>query len=306
MNKRDHDAPIWVDEALLKAWPLPTTRKDADKEQKGRILLVGGSPEMPGAIMLAATAALRAGAGKLTIATTQSVAQLVAAQIPEAKVIALAEDACGTLAPQALQAGLEKIAACFDAVVIGPGFESSPHLLGDIMAILPKFCEAKIVLDAFAMDVVGLPGWQRRDENFPPVLLTPHAGEMAHLTGLSKDVVQTKARETVQRMTEQWCAVVALKGASTVIANLDGTHWLHKGGNSGLGVSGSGDTLAGIIGGLAARGAPLDQACVWGVALHARAGVALSERYGPIGYLAREISAEIPRLMHGLSPSECH
>ncbi len=78
--------PIQVDDALLRRWPIPAPPIDGDKEQKGRILLVGGSPEMPGAIMLAATAALRAGAGKLTVATTRSVAPLVAAQIPEAKV----------------------------------------------------------------------------------------------------------------------------------------------------------------------------------------------------------------------------
>jgi len=294
--------PIQIDEALLRSWPLPMPPADGDKEQKGRILLIGGSPEMPGAIMLAATAALRAGAGKLTVATVISVAPLVAAQIPEAKVIALAEDHNGALAPGALQAGMEKMGSRFDAVVIGPGFEPSPCLADDILAILPSFTEAKIVLDACAMGVVNLPEWQHRERSFPPVLLTPHAGEMAHLTGSSKDEVKARPEKILQRTTAEWQAVVALKGATTFVANPDDTCWLHEGGNSGLGVSGSGDTLAGIIGGLAARGAPLDQAGVWGVALHARAGSALAKKYGPIGYLAREISAEIPRLMHALVP----
>jgi ADP-dependent NAD(P)H-hydrate dehydratase len=95
--------------------------------------------------------------------------------------------------------------------------------------------------------------------------------------------------------------VVALKGARTLIGTPDGKCWEHRGGNSGLGVSGSGDTLAGIIGGLIARGAPLAQAAVWGVALHARAGEALAGKSGPIGYLARDLSAEVPRLMHRLA-----
>ncbi|MES2832956.1 MAG: NAD(P)H-hydrate dehydratase [Pseudomonadota bacterium] len=303
MKASAHEPAVDIDETLLRNWPLPMPPTDGDKEQKGRILLVGGSPEMPGAIMLVATAALRAGAGKLTVATASSVAPLVAAQIPEAKVIALAEDPSGALAPGALQAGLEKIADRFDAVVIGPGFESSPCLLDDILALLPKFTEAKVVLDACAMDVVSLPEWKQCERSMPPMLLTPHAGEMAHLTGWPKSAVKEQPEEILQRTTIDWQAVVALKGASTLIASPAGTRWRYQGGNSGLGVSGSGDTLAGVIGGLAARGASLEQACVWGVALHARAGTALAEKYGPVGYLAREISGEIPRLMHALSPA---
>ncbi len=296
-------APIRIDDSVLRAWPIPAPPVDGDKEQKGRILLIGGSSEMPGAIMLAATAALRAGAGKLTISTVRSVASLVAAHIPEAKVIALAEDSAGAVASGALQASLEKVANRFDAVVIGPGFVTSHSLLEDLLTMLPKFTEAKIVLDACAMDIVGLEGWASRYQSFPPVLLTPHAGEMAHLTGLSKEKVKADPEQVLQRTTLDWQAVVALKGATTLIGTPDGARWMHEGGNSGLGVSGSGDTLAGIIGGLAARGASLEQACVWGVALHAGAGATLANRYGSVGYLAREISGEIPRLLHALTPA---
>jgi NAD(P)H-hydrate repair Nnr-like enzyme with NAD(P)H-hydrate dehydratase domain len=91
-----------------------------------------------------------------------------------------------------------------------------------------------------------------------------------------------------------------LKGASTFIAAVNGEMWRHDGANVGLAVSGSGDTLAGIIGGLAARGAALEQASAWGVVLHARAGDALAARFGPLGYFARELAAEVPALMHSL------
>ena len=96
-------------------------------------------------------------------------------------------------------------------------------------------------------------------------------------------------------------AVVALKGAATVIATPDGQCWSHEGGNVGLAISGSGDTLAGIITGLAARGAPLEQACAWGIALHALAGEQLALRFGLLGYLAREIPAEVPALLRHLA-----
>jgi ADP-dependent NAD(P)H-hydrate dehydratase len=95
----------------------------------------------------------------------------------------------------------------------------------------------------------------------------------------------------------RWNAFVALKGARTVIATPEGERWQHEGGNIGLGTSGSGDVLAGVVAGLAARGATLAQAVCWGVALHARAGNQLAQRYGKLGYLARELPEFIPALM---------
>lgn len=309
MNKPDHSMtlqpgaigkpPIAVNDFLLTSWPLPSPPAEGDKEMKGRILLVGGSPEMPGAILLAATAALHAGAGKLTVATAASVAPLVAARMPEARVIALAEDANQRLKSGALQEGLAEQAGRYDAVVIGPGMQATQSLLDDIAALLPKFTEASVLLDACAMDVVRMPAWRDRPaDTRPAVLLTPHAGEMAHLTGRAKEDIQADPDTILQQTSRDWDAVVALKGARTLIGTPDGDAWDHRGGNSGLGVSGSGDTLAGIIGGLIARGASLPQAAVWGVALHARAGETLAHKSGPIGYLARDLSAEVPRLMH--------
>ena len=299
MSKSPQTTPIKVDDFLLANWPLPMPSEDGDKDERGRILLVGGSPQMPGAIMLAANAALRAGAGKLTVATARTVAPLVAAQIPEAKVIALAEDDDGLLAPHALQDSLAEIAGKIDAFVIGPGMEARPQIMGELAALLPLFVEARIVLDAGAMDAVKSASAKEGAAGMrPAVLITPHAGEMAHLTGLFKEAVLEDPDRLVQRMTREWQAVIALKGARTVIANPDGDSWEHCGGNSGLAVSGSGDTLAGIIGGLAARGASLEQAAVWGVALHAKAGEMLARRLGPLGFLAREIPGEIPGLMH--------
>ena len=94
---------------------------------------------------------------------------------------------------------------------------------------------------------------------------------------------------------------MALKGATTIIADPDGHAWRHDGGNIGLAVSGSGDVLAGLVAGLCARGAAIEQAAVWGVALHARAGDRLAGRIGRLGFLAREMPGEVPALMHELS-----
>ncbi len=297
----------------LRRWPLPMPSADGDKEQRGHILVIGGSREMPGAVILAANAALRAGAGKLTIATGASVAQLVALAIPESRVIGLPETSGGGIESAAAEA-LDGLAGKIDAVLIGPGMQDEPATCGFVAALLPKLGEAKVMLDACAMGVVcdapdearahAASAAKRRFLNRfdATVLLTPHAGEMAHLSGAGKAAVETDPRAAAQAAAQRWNATVALKGAATFIAAPDGKAWRHDGGNIGLAVSGSGDTLAGIIAGLAARGASLEQACAWGVALHARAGEQLAGRIGPLGYLARDIAAEVPMLMHRLGP----
>jgi hydroxyethylthiazole kinase-like uncharacterized protein yjeF len=284
--------------------PLP----DGDKEERGRILVIAGSREMPGAVILAATAALHAGAGKLTIATGASVAQLVALAIPESRVIELPETAGGGIAPGAADA-LGAMASRFDAVLIGPGMQDESATCAFVLALLPKLKDVKVVLDACAMNVVRRQlqavdaytnhAQQKYVASFAsPVLLTPHAGEMAHLTAMDKDSVLADPCEAARIAARRWNAFVALKGATTFIAEPGGKVWRHEGGNVGLAISGSGDVLAGVIAGLAARGAPLEQATAWGVALHARAGDRLAERVGPLGYLARDLAGEVPGLMY--------
>jgi ADP-dependent NAD(P)H-hydrate dehydratase len=133
-----------------------------------------------------------------------------------------------------------------------------------------------------------------------PVLLTPHAGEMAHLRGDTKDAVAGGPGQAVLAAVSDWNATVALKGSTTFIASPGGGRWRHEAGHPGLATSGSGDVQAGVIAGLAAQQVPLEQACAWGVVLHAMAGAALGRRIGPIGFLARELPGEIPPLLRQL------
>lgn len=298
-----------LNDESLRAWPLPMPHTDGDKEERGRVLVVAGSREMPGAVILAANAALRAGAGKLAIATGASIAHIVALAIPESRVIELPETSNGGIAPNAVDV-LGPMLDRYDAVLIGPGMQDEPAICAFVVAMLPKLGEARLVLDACAMAVVrrqqdeqALHAGQRRTvESFSsPVLLTPHAGEMAHLTGMDKEEILANPFEAARAAARRWNATVAMKGAVTFIATPEGQVWRHEGGNIGLAVSGSGDVLAGIVAGIAARGAPLDQACAWGVALHARAGDRLAEKFGMLGYLAREIAAEVPVVMQSLS-----
>lgn len=287
---------VAVDDALLRTWPLPAPEQDGDKESRGRVLVVAGSREVPGAAVLAATAALRAGAGKLVVATAASAWQVVAAALPEARVIALPESGDGGFSLE----GLELLASCAAdaaALLVGPGMADAGATRAFVQGLLPLLKKSTVVLDALAMECVR--GGRRFAQ---PVILTPHAGEMAHLIGDDKEDVVSDPLELATRHAAGWNAVLALKGATTCIATADGRAWRHEARTPGLATSGSGDVLAGLVAGLAARGAAPEQAAVWGVALHARAGARLAQRYGALGYLARELAAEVPALLEELNP----
>jgi ADP-dependent NAD(P)H-hydrate dehydratase len=290
-------ANAWVDlnARMLRGWPLPPIAPDADKEERGRVLVVAGSREIAGAAVLAGTAALRAGAGKLVIATAQSVAAHVAIAVPEARVIALPETRDGSFRLDGVSL-LASSARSVSAALVGPGLMDEIGSSAFVAALLPMLAHVPVVLDALAMNA-ALDG--KRFEQ--PVLLTPHAGEMAHLRRCGKDDVESDAPAAAAAGARAWNAVVALKGAQTLIATPRGERWRHAGGHPGLATSGSGDVLAGLITGIAARGAPLAQACAWGVVMHALAGRQLAREQGPVGYLARELADTVPRLLKKLS-----
>jgi len=269
---------VHLTDAVLRDWPLPAPAGHGDKDDRGRVLVIAGSREMPGAVILAATAALRAGAGKLTIATGASVASLVALATPEARVIPLCETPAGGIATSAADR-VQALQCDFDAVLIGPGMLDERAVCEFVRALLPTLGFAKVVLDAAAMGVVRRDRTSREECEFAqpgtessgaapcfvtPTLLTPHAGEMAHLTLADKAAILTNPTDAARSAALRWNAVVALKGAITYVAGPDGRVWRHEGGNVGLAISGSGDVLSGLIAGLASRGASPEQAAAWG------------------------------------------
>jgi ADP-dependent NAD(P)H-hydrate dehydratase len=251
---------------------------------------------MPGAVILAATAALRAGAGKLQIATCRSIAQAIAVAVPEARVFALPETKAGAIAASAAAAIAERAREA-QSILIGPGMVDEKAIERLLSRLLPRIEGPVVVLDAGALTCLTdngrcLHGLNRR------VVLTPHAGEMAKLLGVDKKEIEATPCGIAQAAARATQAVVALKGRETFIAAPAGTKaYCNRTGNVGLATSGSGDTLSGIIAGLAARGAAPLQAAAWGVYLHGRAGDQLARRVGRLGFLARELLAEIPRLL---------
>ncbi|MES2710237.1 MAG: NAD(P)H-hydrate dehydratase [Pseudomonadota bacterium] len=281
--------------------PLPSHHAGEDKNQRGRIAVVGGSAEIPGAVLLAATAALRAGAGKLLVATARSVAAPLAIALPEARVIALTETARGGLAVESAETLSRNCREC-DALVVGPGMVDAEAVSGLTLGLLQRIEGVRFVLDAAA--IYGLAECRAAlRAHGGRVVLTPHFGEMAGLLGVSPAAVEADPLGAARQAAADLQVVVAMKGGRTFIVTPQGQAWCCDRGDVGLATSGSGDTLAGIIGGLLARGAAPAEATVWGVFLHGEAGARLARRLGRVGFLARELPDEIPQIMAGFDNS---
>lgn len=286
---------------LLRSMPLPGLGGNPDKDSRGRVLIVGGSPEVPGAAVLAGIAALRTGAGKLQMAATAVYGDLVAAAVPEARVIRVPAARNGEIGKGAANA-LSDLVERSDAVVIGPGMldDAAASALAATLVSARTARQATFVLDAGAITGLGGLG-DRLSPAAGRMVLTPHMGEMAALSGLDKDEVEADPIAAARGAARRLGAVLVLKSATTHIVSPDGLCWIHEADAPGLATSGSGDVLAGVIGGLLARGAPPTTAAIWGVWLHGAAGRALAEAVGPLGFLAREILDQIPRVMASVS-----
>jgi hydroxyethylthiazole kinase-like uncharacterized protein yjeF len=283
---------------MLRRWPLPAPAPDGDKEDRGRVLVVGGSREMPGSVALTCEAALRAGAGKVQVLVPAPAAPVVAGLVPEAWVGAAAADRDGGFTRIGLAAALPRRPA--HAAVIGPGLGDERQ--GRIVAAAMATATAALptVVDAMALDAVRAFLRRRR----APLLVTPHAGEMASLCDLAKARILADPLAHACRVARELGIIVLLKGAATYIAVPDGGAWRSRAGSVGLATAGSGDVLAGIIGALLARGADPAQAAVWGAFLHGRCGTRLARRRGPLGFLARELAAELPGILPRWRPGQ--
>jgi hydroxyethylthiazole kinase-like uncharacterized protein yjeF len=261
-------------------------------------LVVGGAAQIPGALILSGIAALRVGAGKLQLAAPQSAATALAVAVPEARVFPLRESGDGFLDRRSAgQAG--ECARGANSIVVGPGMLDADSTRAFMDELLRKVDDKQVVIDAFALSALENGRYRFTEES--RVVLTPNHSEMAMITGEKVDTIASDPLGVATRVSRDLNVVVALKGAETFIATPYGEVFRYAEGDVGLATSGSGDVLAGALGGLLARGATLDQAAVWATFLHGAAGNRLERRMGPLGFLARELSAELPALMKGLA-----
>ena len=311
-TRSEPNTPTLVTPSLLREWPLPAPGED--KYSRGSVLVIGGARATPGAALLAGTAALRAGAGKLTLAVAESVAMQVAVALPECGAMGLPETAEGSVTGE----GLDRISSYLDradAILVGPGLDD-PELAEELLrALLEREAGSRgagsggegsgegnagggpaVVLDAYALGGLlklgdQLDPWKGR------LILTPNPKEAAIL--LEREVDDLAA--DVAEIADKFQAVVSCQGLIARPSGGDAPEeselWQMTTGYGGLGTSGSGDVLAGAIAGLRARGTTGAQAACWGTHLHAAAADRLASRLGPLGFLARELADELPALM---------
>jgi hydroxyethylthiazole kinase-like uncharacterized protein yjeF len=291
-------SPVAVTAALLRTHPLPRHEHEGDKQARGRVLVIAGSVEMPGAALLAGLGALRAGAGILQIATSRSAACHLGMAMPEAMVVGCRETPAGGIDP-ANAPRLTELGSGCDAVLIGPGMMDEPAVAELTSELLKRLKTPLFVLDASAFATLHtgeVPGGHAGK-----IVVTPHAGEMAKFLEIPREQVDNDPLRAARQAATALQAVVAMKGASTHVVSPEGEAWLSKNGSIGLATSGSGDTLAGILAGLLARGTRPALATIWAVYMHGEAGRRLAKRNGTFGLLAREIPGEIPGIMQELS-----
>ncbi|RKS77549.1 hydroxyethylthiazole kinase-like uncharacterized protein yjeF [Motilibacter peucedani] len=279
--------------ALLRGWLLPND--GTGKESRGRTLVVGGSAQTPGAVLLAGEAAMRAGAGKLQVAAPASSAQHLAVALPEALVLPVPELDDGSLDPAAADR-IAELAADAAAVLVGPGMVGVEQTMALVRALLPAVSGA-LVLDALGLAVAGDDPALLRERSGPTVL-TPNLAELAiSLHEEPGSLGDDDVAAAVRRLAGLTGSVVTSGATESFTSAAHGLVWHDLAGGRGLGVSGSGDVLAGAVTGLAARGAGPEQAAVWGVHLHRRAGDRLAAEVGRTGFLARELPGQFPRVL---------
>jgi hydroxyethylthiazole kinase-like uncharacterized protein yjeF len=251
---------------------------------------LAGRRAVPGAALLCATAAMRAGAGKLRIATVDTVAPRLGIAMPEAMVIPMPQADDGGFAEPATILLAEQV-EIVDAVVAGPGVKYNSSCPAITAALMQS--DAPLALDVALLKALKPPQILR---NPTPVLL-PDGDELASLLDCDEEQISRDPLGCGLRAADRYRSIVLVKGAVSHVVTPDGESWTFESGVPGLGVSGSGDVLAGIVGGLLARGAEPLNALLWAVWLHGQAGAALMSKFGPIGFLAREIAGEVPALL---------
>ncbi|MCY3557268.1 MAG: NAD(P)H-hydrate dehydratase [Chloroflexi bacterium] len=285
---------------------LPVRAPDAHKGTFGRVLVIAGSTRYPGAALLAARGAYRAGAGLVTIAAPESIALHLIAALPEATLLPLPEHDAGVISGHAAWEVVRDELPGVDAVVLGCGFGQHDHsgvfvrrfLISEEVAAVRGVVVDADGLNLLAADVSGLA------DAVAPVVLTPHPGEMGRLTGLSTDDVQGRRLTLSRDSAAEWGCHVVLKGANTIVAAPDRRARVSEVAQPALATAGTGDVLSGAIGALIAQGVSPFDAATLGVYLHGDAGNRAARQHGSIGVTAGDVADQLAMAARSLAGEE--
>lgn len=290
-------------ELLTRSWVksrIPLRRINAHKGDFGHALLIGGSLNYPGAISLAAQAALQSGPGLVTLAAPQTIQPILASNITEAIHLPVPDDGLGILAPQGIRTVQENI-SIYSSIGIGCGMgrdNETQRFIEELLIAEPNIHQPTVI-DADGLRILSqVENWSHKLN--PPAILTPHPGEMSYLTGIPAAEIQAHRIEAVKQWAEHWGTVVVLKGAFTVIAGPTGKCWINPFANPLLATGGTGDVLTGIIAGFLAQGMSLEESACCGTYIHAASADKASEIFGDRGATAGDLLKFLPSVTRSL------
>lgn len=262
---------------------LPRRMPNSHKGQHGHVVIIGGNHGYIGALRLAAEAALRCGAGKVSVVTRSAHAALLSLQRPEIMAWGM-EDATQ----------LSRLLEQANALVIGPGL-GQDHWSKQMWQALAE-CPHPIVVDADAISLLSQQAQAVADKS---LIVTPHPGEAARMLGVANDVIQADRFQAMDNLIEQYPHTLVLKGHGSLVRGDDGITWVCPRGNAGMAVAGMGDVLSGVIAALLGQGLTNLNAAKLGVYLHAHAGD-IAAREGQLGLLASDLFPAIRQLANRL------
>ncbi|NLZ53774.1 MAG: NAD(P)H-hydrate dehydratase [Thermoanaerobacteraceae bacterium] len=277
--------PKWVSQCFK---PFPS---DSHKGTFGRVFIIAGSVGMTGAAALSATAAVRSGAGLVTIGIPESLNDILEVKVTEAMTLPLPETSGRSIGQIALGKALNFASKC-DAVVLGPGISANDDTTEFVRRFI-KECRVPMVIDADGLNAMTEYTAIFKEAK-APIIITPHPGEMARLLSRSVSEVQADRIAAVKTAAEKFGCTAVLKGARTLIATWEGKLMINPTGNAGMATGGSGDVLSGMIGAFLARGMKPHEAAAAGVYLHGLAGDLSAKQQGQICLAATDIIDFLP------------
>jgi len=271
--------------------------RDSNKGMYGHVLVVGGSLGKAGAAAMAGFSALRSGAGLVTVATPRSVLSTVAGFHPELMTEPLAETESGSISTQALGA-FWHVAEGKTVLAIGPGISQHPETAEFVRTVIQKTVTQNFSTPT-VLDADGLNAFEGKSDLLNgrgrTLVLTPHPGEMARLTGLSIAAIQRDRINVARRFAKEHELILVLKGDRTIVANSDGEAWVNTTGNPGMATGGTGDILTGIIAGMLAQNPKRAfEAILAAVYLHGLAGDLARENRGEHSLVATDLLKTLP------------
>lgn len=276
---------------------LPLRSPTTHKGNTGHLLVLAGSPGKTGAAAMAATAAMRAGAGLVTLGIPRSLNPIVETLVTEAMTVGLPETAGGTLDASALDR-IRPLMQDKRCLAMGPGLGTDPAT-GELMRRLLAAATLPMVVDADGLNLIAT-DLSMLPDGKPPMVLTPHPGEMARLCGASTSDIQADRVGHARAFATRHGVHLVLKGAATVVAQPDGSVFVNPTGNPGMAAGGMGDVLTGLIAGLIAQGVEVGTAALAGVYLHGAAADRMVRRKAAVGFLAGEVMHTLPEAIDDL------